>query len=63
MGGVRFGLDAEDGSFTAGLNMPRQYVGSFNITITEQPNGDAAFVLENARLSMPRSIKSRVCNR
>ena len=46
--GVRFGLDAEDGPFTAGSNMPRQFVGSFNITITEQRNGDATFVLENA---------------
>ena len=48
MGGVRFGLNAEDGPFEAGLNMPRQFVGSFNITITEQRNGDAHFVLENA---------------
>jgi RHS repeat-associated protein len=48
VGGVRFGLNAEDGPFEAGSNMPRQFVGSFNITITQQPNGDAQFVLQNA---------------
>jgi len=45
--GVRFGLDAEDGPLTAGFNMPRQFVGSFTITITEKEDGDALFVLEN----------------
>lgn len=45
---VRFGrLSAEDGPFEAGLNMPRQFVGSFYITITEKQNGDALFVLTN----------------
>lgn len=45
--GVRFGVNAEDGPFEAGLNMPRQFVGSFTITIKEQRNGDAMFVLQN----------------
>jgi DNA-directed RNA polymerase subunit L len=48
VGGVRFGLNAEDGPFEAGANMPRQFVGSFNITITQKGDGDAQFVLENA---------------
>jgi hypothetical protein len=45
--GVRFGVNAEDGPFEAGLNMPRQFVGSFTITIKKQRNGDAMFVLQN----------------
>ena len=44
--GVPFG--AEDGFIRAGTNMPRQFVGSFEITITEQRNGDAMFVIDNA---------------
>ena len=48
VGGERFGLNAEDGPFEARANMPRQFVGSFNVTITQKGNGDAQFVLENA---------------
>ena len=40
-------FDGEDGPINAGLNMPRQFVGSFTITITEKEDGDALFVLEN----------------
>jgi hypothetical protein len=52
-GGVWFGLNAEDGPIEAGTNMPRQFVGSYNITITEKRNGDAEFVLGN-----PTTLKS-----
>jgi len=46
--GVWFGRTGEDGPFEAGFNMPRQFVGSFEITITERRNGDAMFVIDNA---------------
>ena len=45
--GFRFGLDAEDGPFTAGFNTTRQFVGSFTITIRQEPGGDALFTLVN----------------
>jgi RHS repeat-associated protein len=46
---VRFGLSGEDGPLEAGFNMPRQFVGSFYMTITERPGGDALFVIDNTR--------------
>lgn len=45
--GSRFGLRAEDGPITAGTNMPRQFVGSFTITIRGSSNGSALFILNN----------------
>lgn len=44
---LRFSVTAEDGLIEAGLNMPRQFVGSFNLTIKDLPNGDALFVATN----------------
>lgn len=46
-GGVWFAWDGKDGLYQAGTNMPRQFVGSFEVTITEKQNGDAEFVLSN----------------
>jgi RHS repeat-associated protein len=45
--GSRFGFFAEDGPVTARASWTRQVVGSFTITITQQPGGDALFVLRN----------------
>lgn len=53
--GTRFGVSAEDGPFTAGTNRSRQFVGSYTITITEQSNGDALFVLRNTT-SLPSAL-------
>jgi RHS repeat-associated protein len=46
--GRTFGVKAQDGPVTAGTNGPRQFVGSFTITITECLNGDAWFELTNS---------------
>jgi len=49
---VKFGWSAQDGPYTAAKsgpieNGPRQFVGSFTITIREGSNGDALFTLRN----------------
>jgi RHS repeat-associated protein len=44
---VRFGVSGEDGPFEAGFNMPRQFVGSFYISIRERAGGEALFVVDN----------------
>jgi RHS repeat-associated protein len=46
-GGVRFGLGAKDGPWTAGGNMTRQFVGSFTLSIEGSSDGSAVFVAKN----------------
>ena len=43
----RFGVSSEDSPITSSGHMSREFVGSYAITITEQANGDALFVLQN----------------
>jgi len=42
-----YGRSSSDGPISSGLNIPRQFVGGFQITITERLDGTAHFVIDN----------------
>jgi RHS repeat-associated protein len=52
---LRFGLNAMDGPFRAGINEGRQFVGSFELKIKGDIHGGALFVAKN-RTSLPSAL-------